>query len=104
MSVFGGIKDMHAWVLVLICCSILLVSFIERVDVILCDVNSASLFASSLAFCVMQFDLLPWESHGRKFSDSTCDHRGNWLSNLQISRDNPLLDAPCYEDEMVSVA
>ena len=37
------------WVLVLICSSILLASFVERTEVILCAVDSAS-----LAFCISQ--------------------------------------------------
>ena len=40
------------WVLVLICSIILLASFVERADVILCAVDSASFFASPLAICV----------------------------------------------------
>ena len=40
------------WLLVLICSSILLASFVERADVILCAVDSVSFFASPLAFCV----------------------------------------------------
>ena len=40
------------WVLVLIYSSILLASFVERADVILCAVDSVSFFASPLAFCV----------------------------------------------------
>ena len=40
------------WVLVSICSSILLASFVERVDVMLCAVDSISFFASPLAFCV----------------------------------------------------
>ena len=40
------------WVLVLICSSILLALFVERVDVILCAVDSVSFFVSLLAFCV----------------------------------------------------
>ena len=40
------------WVLILICSSILSASPVERVDVMLCAVDSASLFASLLAFCV----------------------------------------------------
>ena len=40
------------WVLVLICSSILLASFVERADVILSAVDSVSFFASPLAFCV----------------------------------------------------
>ena len=40
------------WVLVLIYSSILLASFVERADVMLCAVDSVSFFASPLAFCV----------------------------------------------------
>ena len=50
MSVFGGLED--SLVLVLICSSILLASFVEGVDVMLCAVDSVSFFASPLAFCV----------------------------------------------------
>ena len=38
--------------LVLICSSIWLASFVERADVMLCAVDSISFFASPLAFCV----------------------------------------------------
>ena len=40
------------WVLILICSSILSASSGVRADVMLCDVDSASFFASPLAFCV----------------------------------------------------
>ena len=50
MSVFGGLED--SLVLVLICSSILLASFVEGADVMLCAVDSVSFFASPLAFCV----------------------------------------------------
>ena len=50
MSVFGSVKD--SLVLVLICSSILLASFFERADVMLCAVDSVSFFASPLVFCV----------------------------------------------------
>ena len=39
-------------VLVLICSSSLLASFVERADVMLCAVDSVSSFASPLAYCV----------------------------------------------------
>ena len=50
MSVFSGVED--SLVLVLICSSILLASFVEGADVMLCAVDSVSFFESSLAFCV----------------------------------------------------
>ena len=40
------------WVLVIICSSILLASFVERADAIICAVDSVSFFASPMAFCV----------------------------------------------------
>ena len=50
MSVFSGVED--SLVLVLICSSILLASFVEGADVMLCAVDSVSFFASPLALCV----------------------------------------------------
>ena len=50
MSVFGDVED--SLVLVLICSSILLASFVEGADVMLCAIDSVFFFASPLALCV----------------------------------------------------
>ena len=68
------------WVSVLICSIILLASFVERADAILCVVDSASSFASPLAICVSLIRSL------RNLMDASsataCALGGNWLSNL----------------------
>ena len=46
------VESKTRWALILICSSILSTSCVERADVMLCVVDSASLFTSPLAFCV----------------------------------------------------
>ena len=85
---------MTRWVLILICSRVLLGSFAERADVMLCAVDSAPFFVSSFVFCVSLIRSLN-ESHECKFSDSACALGGNYRSDLQIFRTNAVLDAPC---------